>query len=286
MSPKDNDKGNWTMLQRSEDAKMTLVRSLASRAAHTAGKTHKKSLRTFVEAFYANTSPEDILQVAPDDLLASALSVWDHIQKRTPKKPKVRVFNPTSLRKGWNCPHTVIEIVNDDMSFLVDSVTAALNRENLTVHIVIHPIVHVRRDRNGRLTGLYTAAAAAEGAAPESVMHVEINEQTLPEKLRGIQKTSRSPTSSRSWTRRVCRCRRASSRRPNRFSAGSRTTTSPSSAIANTASPPGARRRSSGSCRNRDSGCCVSPPPPYSKGCRIRRSCRPISPTSFAGRRS
>ena len=176
------------MLQRSEEAKMSLVRSLASRAGRTPGKTHKKALRTFVETFYANTAPEDILQVSADDLLASALSVWDHIQKRAPKKAKVRVFNPSSVRDGWASPHTVIEIVNDDMPFLVDSVTAALNRENLTVHIVIHPIVRVRRDKNGRLTALFTTDADEEGAAPESVMHIEINEQTVPEKLRGIQK--------------------------------------------------------------------------------------------------
>jgi glutamate dehydrogenase len=47
--------------------------------------------------------------------------------------------------------HTVIEIVTDDMPFLVDSVTAALETRNLDIHLLVHPIVVVRREPLGRL---------------------------------------------------------------------------------------------------------------------------------------
>lgn len=178
------------MLHRSEEAKLSLVRSLAGRASRAASTSHKKNVRSFIERFYANTAPEDILKVPADDLLASALSAWSHIQKRAPRKALVKVFNPSALskNKSWNCPHTVVEIVNDDMPFLVDSVTAALNEMNLTIHIVIHPVINISRDKSGQLLQLYDADSAKEDAAAESVMHVEINEQTLPETLREIQK--------------------------------------------------------------------------------------------------
>lgn len=179
------------MLHRSEEAKLSLVRSLANRAGRAASKSHKKNIRAFIERFYGNIAPEDILKVPPDDLLASALSAWSYLQKRTPEKAQIKVFNPSSLAKSksWSCPHTIVEIVNDDMPFLVDSVTSALNEMNLTIHIVIHPVINVRRDKSGHLIELCDDGASKEDAAAESVMHVEINEQTLPETLLDIQST-------------------------------------------------------------------------------------------------
>ena len=46
--------------------------------------------------------------------------------------------------EGWDAPHTSIDVVIDDMPFLVDSVTMALDRRDLGVHLVVHPILGVR----------------------------------------------------------------------------------------------------------------------------------------------
>ena len=62
-------------------------------------------------------------------------------------------------------PATVVEIVNDDMPFLVDSVTAALNGEGVTVHLVIHPILRVARDGDGKLDGAARARCAPTARA-------------------------------------------------------------------------------------------------------------------------
>ena len=177
------------MLHRSEEAKLSLVKSLATRASRAASKLHKKNIGIFIEQFYANAAPEDILSIPADDLLAASLSAWNHLQKRMPHKAQVRVFNPSMLPKGksWSSAHTVIEIVNDDMPFLVDSVTTALHENNRIVHIVTHPVLHVRRDKSGGLTDLSAEEAAVEGTEAESVMHVEINEQTEPQVLAEIQ---------------------------------------------------------------------------------------------------
>jgi ABC-type polar amino acid transport system ATPase subunit len=44
---------------------------------------------------------------------------------------RVRVFNPSIEEHGWQSTHTIIEIVNDDMPFLVDSVAMEINRHGL-----------------------------------------------------------------------------------------------------------------------------------------------------------
>ncbi|MFD0631065.1 hypothetical protein ACFQ9X_04855 [Catenulispora yoronensis] len=52
---------------------------------------------------------------------------------------------------GWSSGHTVVEIVTDDMPFLVDSVTSELSRQDRGIHVIIHPVLHVRRDLTGAL---------------------------------------------------------------------------------------------------------------------------------------
>ena len=140
-----------------------------------------KIAEIFMRTFYANVPPTDIAQQSADNLYGAAASFWQFAQKRKPGQPKIRIFNPAEDEHGWRTSHTVIEILNDDMPFLVDSVTAELNYQGLTVHLVIHPIVDIERDKSGKLldcTGAPNGGTA--GGKPESFMHFEVNEQTDP----------------------------------------------------------------------------------------------------------
>ena len=56
----------------------------------------------------------------------AAASIWVHAQQRRPGRPKVRLFNPERDSHGWASPHTVVEIINDDMPFLVDTVAGLI----------------------------------------------------------------------------------------------------------------------------------------------------------------
>ena len=49
--------------------------------------------------------------------------------------PKVRVYNPEFEQHGWRTGHTVVEVVTDDMPFLVDSTTMELSGHGPTVWI-------------------------------------------------------------------------------------------------------------------------------------------------------
>ena len=64
---------------------------------------------------------------------------------------KIRVYNPQFETHGWQSTHTAVEIVTDDKPFLIDSVAMELNRRGFGVHLVIHPVMNVRRDDAGRL---------------------------------------------------------------------------------------------------------------------------------------
>ena len=96
----------------------------------------------------------------------------DFARVRPPGAPKVRVgARPTQPR------HAVIDIVTDDMPFLVDSVTQELARQDVAINLLIHPQFVVRRDLDGRLLdilGTLDAHEAPADAFVESWMHIEV----------------------------------------------------------------------------------------------------------------
>ncbi len=141
----------------------------------------------FVRTYYANVPPADVVQQDAGNLYGAVSSFWRFAQKRKPGKPKIRIFNPSEKEHGWRTGHTVIEILNDDMPFLVDSITAELNYQGLTVHLVIHPIVNIARDKTGKLLDC-TGAPNGEPTEckRESFMHFEVNEQTDPARIAHI----------------------------------------------------------------------------------------------------
>jgi glutamate dehydrogenase len=142
---------------------------------------------TFLRAYYANVSADDLAGSSVEDLYGAAIALWQFGRTRRPGQAKVRVYTPRLAEHGWSSTHSVVEIVNDDMPFLVDSVTAELNRRELTVHLVIHPIVRVVRDGKGAFKDF--AGDKAKEALAESYMHVEIDQQGSGELLVEIERS-------------------------------------------------------------------------------------------------
>jgi glutamate dehydrogenase len=139
------------------------------------GAGREDEAERFVHHFYRHVSPADLQRESPHDLAGAVMSVWELCQKRDDKQPKIRVFHPDTDRDGWTSPHSVVEIVNDDMPFLVDSVTGMLSQMGVEVYLVIHPIVRVVRNKKGVLTDWSISAEELPEGAAESLMHLHFS---------------------------------------------------------------------------------------------------------------
>src|SRR5260370_5787956 len=117
-----------------EERKTDLVDRLAAEARVRVGDALADSAEQFVRRYFALVAPDDIIYTAFDTLLGGALSLWQFGAARQVGAPKIRLFNPTAETNGWSIEHTIIEIVNDDMPFLVDSVSAEVNRLGRNIH--------------------------------------------------------------------------------------------------------------------------------------------------------
>ena len=159
--------------------------------------------RALLERYYRHVATEDLLDRRPEDLVGAALSHRSLALERRPGQTRVRVFTPSVEEEGWATGHTVIEIVTDDMPFLVDSVTAELDRQGRAVHLIVHPQLVVCRNAEGRLLHVRDLDVDRVGAdgdeesgaevCAESWMHLQIDrESDLPDReyiadrLRGV----------------------------------------------------------------------------------------------------
>jgi glutamate dehydrogenase len=130
----------------------------------------REQVRVFIEAFYRRMEQDEYLHHSAETWAAMAADMLEFARVRKPGTAKVRVFNATDKDNGWESPHSVLQIVNDDMPFLVDSVSMALAAMGVGVHVLGHPVVRLERDKAGKVT------AVGQGTA-ESLMMLEIDRQ-------------------------------------------------------------------------------------------------------------
>ena len=142
---------------------------LAALARHVP-KAGLAEAQAFATAFYQRMSADEASQHGAAGWAALAADMLAFARARKRGKANVRLFNPTLKEHGWESPHTVLQIANDDMPFLVDSVTMALAEQGIGVHVLGHPVIRLQRDKAGKL------AAVGEGEL-ESFMHLEIDRQ-------------------------------------------------------------------------------------------------------------
>ena len=136
-------------------------------------------VEAFIRAYYRQVDPEDLAARAPADLYGAALSHWNFARRRAPGQARVRVFNPSVQEHGWESTHTIVEVVNDDMPFLVSSATMEVNRHGLTLHLIVHPTMRVNRQgAEHALTGVLPDDSPA--GLRESFMHIEVDRLTEP----------------------------------------------------------------------------------------------------------
>ncbi len=122
-------------------------------------------------SLYAGLSTAELAGETPDIIATATASLWSLAQDRQPGAARLRVIPPGS----GSGPHAVVEIVTDDMPFLVDSALAVLTKSGRVVRKLLHPIMPMCRDAAGHLHGIGQEASMPAGCAVvrESLMRIE-----------------------------------------------------------------------------------------------------------------
>lgn len=157
--------------------KSEVLKALDSYLQKSAEPDIREDLQCFAHAFFKNASPADIAATPVEDLYALVHRAWKFSNQRRAGEFCMRIENPKEGGPAGN--RTVITIINDDMPFLVDSVTSALTALGIEIHQLFHPILLVERNDKGirqKTLGLAEPGAhIADGHFHESVLYFEVD---------------------------------------------------------------------------------------------------------------
>ena len=140
-------------------------------------------VETFAKALYSNMSKEDLAKRNDSDLYGAALSLWNSLENNTSDEAVIRVFNPEVSKDGWQSPHTIVEIIANDMPFLVDSVRMAMNRLNIVSHLLLHSPLKIKRDESSHISAVSNLKDEQESNSTKTVFFIEIDSQTDSEAI-------------------------------------------------------------------------------------------------------
>ena len=217
------------MAVKGADLESELIETVCERIRDRLPADQAQPCEAFVRQYYQWVPAEDLADRNPLDLYGAAVAQWNLAQQRAPGEAKVRVYNPNFEQHGWQSPHTVIEIVSDDMPFIVDSVTMDLTRKGHGIHLVIHPVMRIRRDEDGHIVDVLDPDSDTNHSRPESILHAEVGREHdlgVLDALRRASRRSSTRFAPRSRTGRSCG--RARSRSPRSSSRPLRRWTGPS----------------------------------------------------------
>src|SRR6476659_3746773 len=146
------------------------ARSVIELAGAALARRRRDIPGTFVAQLFGRSVPEDVVRYGADDIVALDERAYDFLSERAPGTPKIRCETVPLTASGGRKAVSVIEVVNDDMPFLVDSVMGELAERRLDVHLVAHPMFGVTRN-NGKLVAL----GASDGQSKrESFIHIHL----------------------------------------------------------------------------------------------------------------
>ena len=165
---------------------------ISTRVRERFGPERAHTAERLVRAYYHHVARHDLEHRSPSDLYGAAICHLQTARRRQPGEPTLRIYEPTIDDDGWRSPHTVVDIVTDDSPFIVASVLMAVERCGLDVHLLIHPVLAVRRD-DADLVG-----PAGEGPGDdhtEAFVHLEVDRVVGPARAEALRREIESALS-------------------------------------------------------------------------------------------
>lgn len=150
-----------------------------------------KQVEQFATCLYAHMSKDDLNARNDSDLYGAVLSLWNALNKTPKGQTHLRVFNPSQSKHGWQSTHSIIEVIQPDMPFLVDSVGMALNRMGITAHVMLHTPLAIERSAQEvtKVTYLNQSPDSTEHVA---VFLIEIDRQSSTADIKALEREIQS----------------------------------------------------------------------------------------------
>ncbi|WP_252271570.1 NAD-glutamate dehydrogenase [Pseudomonas subflava] len=169
-------------------SKADFQQQLRAALAQHVGDEALPQVALFAEQFFGIVSLDELTQRRLGDLAGSTLSSWRLLERFDAAKPVVRVYNPDYEKHGWQSTHTAVEVLHEDLPFLVDSVRMELNRRGYSIHTLQNSVFSVKRGKAGELQQILAKGSNGEDVRHEALMYLEIDRCANVSELRALEK--------------------------------------------------------------------------------------------------
>src|SRR4051812_41865796 len=112
-------------------------------------------VEAFLAAYYVHVPPDELAEQGEAHTRAVVSEHAALGDRRTPGQTLARAY-PLESDAG---SRIALDVVTDDMPFLVDSLTAIVSRLGCAITWLLHPQLAVRRDEDGTLREMVGSAA-------------------------------------------------------------------------------------------------------------------------------
>ncbi len=155
-------------------------------AADLAARGSRPEVASLLKTLYGKGAAEDVVAYAANELVAFAEGAMSSLSLRVPGIHSIRIYNPTwDDEASHRREVTVVDVLNDNMPFLVDSVMQELTDAGIEVRLMVHPILSVVRGMSGRLLSI----GDDPDSNRESFIHIHI--ARLPDAIAADQLETR-----------------------------------------------------------------------------------------------
>ena len=110
-------------------------------------KSASKKTRQFTHDFYALSTVTDLKELSPARAACIALTCETFFATRLKAGPKISIQKTKVTEGTRKVSRTQIMLLNDDMPFLVDSLSALFTSLGLSIHLILHPILNATRNK-------------------------------------------------------------------------------------------------------------------------------------------
>lgn len=145
-------------------------------------KTQQSLVVALAKKILGPISDDDLQERNESDLYGAVISLWHHLNSISQDEFFVKVFNPTLSGDGWQSTHTILEILTPDSPFLVDSIRMALNRLDITTHLLLNDPQQVLKDASGRVIGI-----GGDQGKRQAIFHLEIDCMSSKKDMQALQ---------------------------------------------------------------------------------------------------
>jgi glutamate dehydrogenase len=177
------------MLGKIPAARLALIEKIAAETRRLAPDSRRALAVDFVHGFFRGVDEEDLRAYPPRVLAQAALAHLEFGRRRTGNRALVDVAPPLARGDAAESHRVLLRVVAPDMPFLVDSIGIVFGQMNIAVHLIVHPVLHVRRDRRGIVQSM--RGERGDGV-PESWQMMEIDRPRDEAQARDLERRVRA----------------------------------------------------------------------------------------------